>query len=100
MILLNTFFQQKNQIAALAAKHRLPSMAADQMYAQAGCLMRYGSGFVHSFQRVAAYVDKIFRGVKPGDLPVEQPTKFDLVINSIHRVPVAFRGQTTPRKPY
>ena len=62
--------------------------------------MRYGSRFVYSFQRVATYVDKILRGVKPQDLPAEQPTKFDLVINSTHRVPAAFRGQATPRKPY
>ena len=70
------------------------------MYAQAGCLTRYGSSFVYSFQRAAFYVDKIFSGVKPGDLPAEQPTKFDLVINSTHRVPAAFRGQARPRKPY
>ena len=82
MVLLNPLFQQqKNQIAALAAKHRLPSMTADQMYAEAGCLMSYGSSFVYSFARAAYYVDRIFKGAKPADLPVEQPTRIELVIN-------------------
>jgi putative ABC transport system substrate-binding protein len=82
MVLLNPFFQQqKDQIAALAMKHRLPAMTADQMYAQAGCLMSYGSSFVYAFQRVATYVDKILKGARPAELPVEQPTTFELVIN-------------------
>ena len=75
------FQQQKDQIAALALKQRLPSIGADQMYAQAGCLMSYGSSLAYTFHRVATYVDKILKGAKPADLPIEQPTKFDLVIN-------------------
>ena len=75
------FQQQKRQIAAAAVNLRLPSITADQMYAEAGCLMSYGSPLVYTFRRVATYVDKILKGAKPGDLPVEQPTKLELVIN-------------------
>jgi putative ABC transport system substrate-binding protein len=75
------FQQQKTQIAELTAKHRLPSMTGDQLYAEAGCLMSYGTNLAGMFRHVATYVDKIFKGAKPGDLPVERPTKFELVIN-------------------
>lgn len=75
------FQQQKSQIAELTAKHRLPSMAAYREYAEAGGLMSYGSNLTEIFQRTATYVDKILKGAKPADLPVEQPTKFELVIN-------------------
>jgi putative ABC transport system substrate-binding protein len=82
IVLLQPLFQQqKSQIAGLAVKHRLPSMTADQMYAEAGCLMSYGSSLAYTFHRVATYVDKILKGAKPADLPIEQPTKFELVIN-------------------
>lgn len=82
MVPISTFFQnQRNQIAELSAKHRLPSMTADRIYPEAGCLMSYGNSLADDFRRAATYVDKIFRGAKPGDLPVEQPTKFELVIN-------------------
>ena len=75
------FQQQKLQIAALAAKGRLPCMAGDQMYAEVGCLMSYGTSLAGLFRRVATYVDKILKGARPADLPVEQPTRFELVIN-------------------
>ena len=75
------FLQQKSQIAELAAKHRLPSMTGDRIYSEAGCLMSYGPSLADQYRRAATYVDKIFKGAKPADLPVEQPTKFDLVIN-------------------
>ena len=82
IVLLDQFFlQQKSQIAELTAKHRLPSMAQDRMYSEAGVLMSYGTNLADQYRRAATYVDKIFKGAKPGDLPVEQPTKFDLVIN-------------------
>ena len=82
IVLLQPLFQQqRTQIAELAAKHRLPSMTADQIYAGAGCLMSYGTNLAGLFRHVATYVDKIFKGAKPRDLPVEQPTKFELVIN-------------------
>jgi putative ABC transport system substrate-binding protein len=82
IVLLNPLFQQqRGRIADLAAQHRLPSMAADRIYAEAGCLMSYGPHGADLFRRAATYVDKIFKGAKPADLPVEQPTKFELVIN-------------------
>jgi putative ABC transport system substrate-binding protein len=73
--------QQKNQIAELTAKHRLPAVAQDRRFADAGVLMSYGTNFADQFRRAATYVDKIFKGAKPADLPVEQPTRFELVIN-------------------
>ena len=75
------FQQQREQIAQLALKHRLPSMTADRIYAEAGCLMSYGTNLGDNFRRAATYVDKIFKGRKPADLPVEQPTRFELFIN-------------------
>ncbi len=82
MVLLNPMFQQqRGQIAQLAAKHRLPSMTAARIYADAGCLISYGSNISAEFRRAGYYVDRIFRGTRPADLPVEQPTRFDLVIN-------------------
>ena len=82
IVLLNPLFQQqRNQIAALAAKHRMPCMAGDRIYPEAGCLMSYGTNLAAMFRHVATYVDKILKGAKPADLPVEQPNKFELVIN-------------------
>jgi len=75
------FQQQKAQIAELTAKHRLPAVAQDRIYADAGVLMSYGPSLAEQSLRAATYVDKIFKGAKPADLPVEQPTKFELVIN-------------------
>ena len=75
------FNGQKAQFAELAVKHRLPSITGDRLYAEAGCLMSYGSSIAEDFHRLATYVDKIFKGAKPADLPVEQPTKFELFIN-------------------
>jgi putative ABC transport system substrate-binding protein len=75
------FQQQKAQIAELIAKHRLPAVAQDRIYADAGVLMSYGPSLAEQSLRAATYVDKIFKGAKPADLPVEQPTKFELVIN-------------------
>ena len=75
------FQQQSSRIAELSVKHRLPSVTADRIYAEAGCLMSYGSNRADDWHRAATYVHKIFKGVKPADLPVEQPTVFELVIN-------------------
>jgi putative ABC transport system substrate-binding protein len=86
--------QQRRQIAELAAKNRLASVAAVREYVEAGGLMSYGPNFVESYRRAATYVDKIFKGAKPGDLPVEQPTKFELVIN--HKTAKAL-GLTIPQ---
>jgi len=76
------FIQQVTQIAVQATKHRLPSIFANREYAETGGLMSYGQNQVDIYRRVADYVDRIFKGSKPGDLPVEQPTKLELLINS------------------
>jgi putative ABC transport system substrate-binding protein len=74
-------FTNRNQIASLAKKNRLPSMYGVRDYVDAGGLMAYGPNQAELWRRAATYVDKILKGAKPGDLPVEQPTKFELVIN-------------------
>jgi len=74
-------FTNRDQIASLAEKHRLPSMHGQREYADAGGLIAYGPNGADQWRRTATYVDKILKGAKPGDLPIEQPTKFELVIN-------------------
>jgi putative ABC transport system substrate-binding protein len=69
------------QILDLVAQHRLPAMYTLRAFADAGGLMAYGTSLSDLFRRSASYVDKILRGAKPADLPIEQPTKFELVIN-------------------
>jgi putative ABC transport system substrate-binding protein len=69
------------QIIDLAAKHKLPAIYPSTSYADAGGLMSYGPDQLDNFRRAANYVDKILKGAKPADLPVEQPTKFEFVIN-------------------
>ena len=75
------FIAYSRRIADLAVSHRLPMMAPAREYAEAGALVSYGTDYPDQFRRAARYVDKILKGVKPQDLPVEQPTKFELVIN-------------------
>ena len=75
------FGNQRRQIAELATKRRLPAVYGVREYAEAGGLMAYGANHIDLVRRAATFVDKILKGAKPGDLPVEQPTKFDLVIN-------------------
>jgi putative tryptophan/tyrosine transport system substrate-binding protein len=75
------FFTQRRQIAELAAKGRLPSISGGSDYPDAGGLMGYGANLSDLERRAATFVDRILKGAKPGDLPVAQPTKFDLVIN-------------------
>jgi putative ABC transport system substrate-binding protein len=70
-----------NQVLEFAAKNRLPAMYFTSEFVEAGGLMSYVPNFAEQFRRAAIYVDKILRGVKPGDLPIEQPTKFELIIN-------------------
>ena len=70
-----------NQIADLAIKRRLPSMCESGGYVEAGCLMSYSSNSANNYKRAAYYVDRILKGTKPADLPVEQPMKFEFVIN-------------------
>jgi putative ABC transport system substrate-binding protein len=73
---------QAERIAELAAKARLPAVYPDRYYVVKGGLFSYGPNYPHMYKRAAAYVDRILRGGKPGDLPVEQPTIFELVINN------------------
>ena len=72
----------RRQITLSAARHRLPAIYPDRSYpADAGGLMSYGVSILDLYERAAKYVDRILKGAKPADLPVEQPTKFELVIN-------------------
>ena len=71
----------KQQIVALAEKHRIPAMYEHRDFVEAGGLMSYGPDLRDVFRRAATYVDRIVRGARPADLPVEEPTKFELVIN-------------------
>jgi putative tryptophan/tyrosine transport system substrate-binding protein len=74
-------FLQRKRIAELAIKNRLPSMYQGSAWVEDGGLMSYSINDLEAFRRAATYVDKILKGTKPGDIPIEQPTKFELVIN-------------------
>jgi putative ABC transport system substrate-binding protein len=76
-----TFFLQREQIVQLALRNRIASIFPTREYAAAGGLMSYGESLRDFYRRAASFVDKIFKGAKPGDLPIEQPTRFNLVIN-------------------
>ena len=76
------FISQRREIAELALKNNLPSMFSAQEHVEAGGLMSYGQNLADHYRRAAAYVDKIFKGAKPGNLPIEQPAVFSLTINS------------------
>ena len=72
---------RRDKILQLAAQYRIPAIYTDQEWTNAGGLMSYGANRVEPYRRIAVYVDKILKGAKPADLPVEQPTKFEFVIN-------------------
>jgi putative ABC transport system substrate-binding protein len=75
------FSYNRTRMAELALKNQLPAIYWQRQFAEVGGLMAYGPKLPDLYRRVAAYVDKILKGAKPADLPVEQPTKFELVIN-------------------
>jgi putative ABC transport system substrate-binding protein len=77
----NMFLIERRRLVALAAKNRLPAVYPVREFVDVGGLMAYGANLADLFRRAATYVDKILKGAKPADLPVEQPTKFELVIN-------------------
>ncbi len=77
----NIFFMERKRLVDAAAKHRLPATYLVREFVDAGGLMSYAANAADLQRRAAAYVEKILKGAKPGDLPVEQPTKFELVIN-------------------
>ncbi len=75
------FGLHRPQIAGLALKYRMPSIFGNRVYVEAGGLMSYGYKVADNYRRAALYVDKILKGAKPGDLPVEQPVTLELVLN-------------------
>jgi putative ABC transport system substrate-binding protein len=77
----SVFWTHRRRLAELEARHRLPAMHWWREHVEAGSLMNYGSSLVDIIPRAAPYIEKILRGAKPADLPVEQPTTFELVIN-------------------
>ena len=82
ILLENTaYFAERRRIADLALTHRLPMSVMAKEYVEAGGLVSYGPDYPDQFRRAAGYVDRILKGAKPADLPVEQPTKFEMVIN-------------------
>jgi putative ABC transport system substrate-binding protein len=74
-------FNERKRVVDLATKHRLPLTSQAREFAELGGLMAYGANIADLFRRSATYMDKILKGANPSDLPVEQPTKFELVIN-------------------
>jgi putative ABC transport system substrate-binding protein len=75
------FFPERRRLSELSLKDRLPMVAGSSEYAEAGGLMSYGTHYPDLFRHAAEYVDRILKGAKPADLPIQQPTKFELVIN-------------------
>ena len=75
------YFHERARIIALAARHRLPAIYEDRAYAVDGGLLSYGRDVSEQFRLAAGYVDKILKGAKPSDLPIQQPTRFQLVVN-------------------
>src|SRR5262249_13477568 len=89
----NIFLQLASQITTVAASARLPTAFADREQVVAGGLLSYGANVIDQWRRAAVYVDKVLRGAKPAELPVEQPTTFDLVVN---RTTAQLLGITIP----
>ena len=82
ILLASALFQaERHRLVELAAKHRLPTIYENRAFSEAGGLMSYGPDLRDVFRRAATHVDKILKGARPGDIPVEQPTKFEMIIN-------------------
>ena len=77
----NPFFAERKRIVELAVKYRLPAIYPQKEFVEVGGLMFYGADYADLYRRAAVYVDKIWKGAKPADLPVQQATKFEFVIN-------------------
>ena len=77
----NVLFNNRGQIAEMALRNRLPGASVAREFAEAGFVLTYGADLRDLFRRSSVFVDKIFKGAKPSDLPVEQPTKFELIVN-------------------
>jgi putative tryptophan/tyrosine transport system substrate-binding protein len=73
--------RHRDLIVTLASRHKLPAVYFDRVFAAAGGLISYGPDYIDQYRRAAAYVDRILKGEKPADLPVQGPTKYELVIN-------------------
>ena len=78
----SVYFNEHKLIVLLVTAKRLPAIYPDRVYADAGGMIFYGPDVTDNFRRAADYVDRILKGTKPGDLPVQQPTKFELIINA------------------
>src|SRR4029079_11840988 len=78
---IRTFFAERKRIVELATKHRLPAIYQRKEYVDEGGLMSYGVDYDDQYRKAAHYVDKILKGAKPGDLPIQQATKFEFIIN-------------------
>jgi len=84
LIVQDTFFTDLNprgQLVTLASRYKLPAMCPQREFVEAGGLISYAADFANGYRQAGVYIGKILKGAKPADLPVEQPTKFDLVIN-------------------
>ena len=81
MVTSRQFFAERKRLVELASKYRLPAIYFSKEFVDEGGLMSYGADFDDLYRRAAVYVDKILKGAKPGDLPVQQATKFEFVIN-------------------
>jgi len=75
------FISERRAIVELATRRRLPAVYFDRQFVDAGGLMFYGASLAHLYRRAAVFVDKILKGARPADLPIEQPTTFELVVN-------------------
>jgi len=95
LLVPNLFNPYSGQLVDLAAKHRIPTLYDSKHFVEAGGLMAYGPSTTDQYRRAAAYVDKILKGAKPGDLPIEQPTKFELVVVNLKTARVL--GLTIPQ---